>query len=65
MRYYLQKCTQQNNTEKVLKGIPSIFLTKFLDISKTFPGQNLKVLGQNTETLLLEYNKKDNLDLVN
>ena len=65
MRYYLQKCTQQNNTEKVLKSIPSIFLTKFLDISKTFPGQNLKVLGQNTETLLLEYNKKDNLDLVN
>ena len=57
MRYYLQKCAQQNNTEKVLKGIPSIFLTKFLDISKTF-------LGQNTETLLLEYNM-DNLDLVN
>ena len=65
MKYYLQKCTQQNNTEKVLRGVSSIFLSKFLDISKTFPGQNLKVLGQNTETLLLEYNKKDNLDLVN
>ena len=33
------------------QGVHNILLTKFQDISKTFPGQNLKIPGQNTYVL--------------
>ena len=41
-----------------LQGIHGISLTKFQNISRTFQGQNHKILGQPQK--FTEYNKKNN-----